>query len=440
MPTMDLHSQNLGFVEALYEDYLREPTSVSEQWRAYFVKLRESRLEPSVAHGPARLTALPRSVSGHAIPSAESASEQAGVPVEALLQYRVDQLVRSYRVLGHLIAELDPLGLPRPAQPELELEFHGLSERDLSRTFTLRGASSTHARTLKEILELMRATYCRSIGAQFMHIDDLTIKDWIQDRLELEAFRIELGREEQLRILTKLTDAVIFEEFVQKKYLGAKSFSLEGSESLIPLLTIAVERAAEHGVEEIVLAMAHRGRLNVLANIMGKNPRDIFREFEDVDPELYIGSGDVKYHLGHSSDYITAQGRKVHLSLAFNPSHLEFVNPVAMGRVRAKQDRAQDNERRRCLGILIHGDAAFAGEGIVAETLNLSELGGYTSGGSIHVIVNNQIGFTTPPSESRSTALRISSPSNPLCLRKKTSFLTASLFPFSLANFSAASR
>ncbi len=236
-----------------------------------------------------------------------------------------------------------------------------------------------------------------------MHIDDLEVKNWLQDRMEGSQNRVRLSREEQLRILVKLTDAVIFEEFIQKKYLGAKSFSLEGSESLIPLLTFAIERAALHGTNEIVLGMAHRGRLNVLANILGKSPRNIFREFEDVDPEFYMGSGDVKYHLGHSSDYVSASGKRVHLSLCFNPSHLEYVNPVVLGRCRAKQDRMGDELRSRKCSILIHGDAAFAGEGVVQETLSLSQLEAYATGGTIHVIVNNQIGFTTSPSEARST-------------------------------------
>src|SRR5205814_1794291 len=196
----------------------------------------------------------------------------------------------------------------------------------------------------------------------------------------------------------------IFEEFIRKKFIGAKSFSLEGAESLIPLLDLAIERAGEHGIDEIVLGMPHRGRLNVLANIMAKSPRQIFREFADLDPDLYVGGrGDVKYHLGYSSDWETVTGRKIHLSLCFNPSHLEFVDPVAVGRMRAKQDRVGDSDRRRGMVILIHGDAAFAGEGIVQETLNLSQLPGYTIGGTLHVIVNNQIGFTTGPEEARST-------------------------------------
>src|SRR5262249_4947241 len=246
-------------------------------------------------------------------------------------------------------------------------------------------------------------TYCRFIGAQFMHIDELSVRQWLQQRMESTQNRLKLGRTEQLRILTKLTDAVVFEEFVQKKYVGAKSFSLEGAESLIPLLDLVIENSGNEGVEEIVLAMAHRGRVNVLANIIGKRPREIFREFEDVDTGMPVGRGDVKYHLGYSNDRQTSLGRKVHLSLCFNPSHLEYVNTVALGRMRAKQDRFGDRERRRGMVLVIHGDAAFAGEGIVQETLNLSGLGGFAVGGTIHVIVNNQLGFTTLPSEGRSS-------------------------------------
>jgi 2-oxoglutarate dehydrogenase E1 component len=214
--------------------------------------------------------------------------------------------------------------------------------------------------------------------------------------------RIELDRRQQLRIFRQMMTAAVFEEFIQKRFLGAKSFSLEGSESLVPLVEMAIERAAAQEIGDCVLAMAHRGRLNVLANVMGKSPRRIFREFADLDPELHVGRGDVKYHLGHSTDYQAANGKSVHLTLCFNPSHLEFVNPVAIGRMRARQDRTGDLARQQGLVILIHGDAAFAGEGIIQETLNLSELDAYRVGGTLHVVVNNQIGFTTGPGEARS--------------------------------------
>jgi 2-oxoglutarate dehydrogenase E1 component len=321
----------------------------------------------------------------------------------AVRQDRVDQLVRAHRVRGHMIAKIDPLDRPRKPQPELDLETYGFSEADLDQPCSSRTISGPDVRTLREIWQRLRNTYCRSIGVQFMHIDDIATRRWLQERMEATENRIQLSRQEQLRILTRLTHAVVFEEFVQKKYVGAKTFSLEGSESLIPLLDLAIEKAGTQGIDEIVIGMAHRGRLNVLANILAKSPQDVFREFEDADPNAHLGAGDVKYHVGYSSDWTTVSGKKIHLSLCFNPSHLEFINPVAIGRMRAKQDRAGDSQRNRGLVLLIHGDAAFAAEGIVQETLNLSELQGFTIGGTIHVIVNNQIGFTTSPADARSS-------------------------------------
>ena len=322
---------------------------------------------------------------------------------EARMQESVDLLIRNYRVRGHLIAKVDPLGIPRPMPPELEPKFWGLSEADLDRPFSTYCLAGSNSQTLRDIMDRLRSTYCGAISVQFMHVDDLEVREWLQQRMEEPQNRLKLSRDEQIRILTRLTDAVIFEEFIRRKFVGAKSFSLEGAESLIPLLDLAIEKASSQGIESIVMAMAHRGRLNVLANIIGKCPQDIFREFEDIDPELYRGGGDVKYHLGYYNDFVTSTGRKVHLSLCFNPSHLEFVNPVALGLTRAKQDRGPDLSHERNLAILIHGDAAFIGEGIVQETLNLSQLPGYSVGGTVHVVINNQIGFTTPPEQTRST-------------------------------------
>ncbi|MBM4016289.1 MAG: 2-oxoglutarate dehydrogenase E1 component [Planctomycetes bacterium] len=319
------------------------------------------------------------------------------------LQHRVDQLVRNWRVRGHIAAAVDPLGRARPRPPELEPPFWGIAPADFDRAVSRETIAGDGPFTVRGVIERLADTYGRSIGAQFMHIDDLAVRRWLQDRMEASRNRLVLGRNEQLRILTRLTDAVIFEEFVQKKFVGAKSFSLEGAESLVPLLDLALEKAGQQGVDEVVIGMAHRGRLNVLANILGKSPRQIFREFADLDAEQNLGSGDVKYHLGHSSTWTTAAGRKLHLSLCFNPSHLELVNPVAQGRMRAKMDRVGDARREKGLVVLIHGDAAFAGEGIVQETLNLSELPSHAVGGTLHVVVNNQIGFTTPPEESRSS-------------------------------------
>jgi len=318
-------------------------------------------------------------------------------------QEKVDLLVRSYRNRGHVVADLDPLGGEPPAEAELTLEYHGLSEADLDLPFSIHSAEGSQTLSLRAIVEKLRHTYCRSIGVQFMHIDDRRVREWLQFRMEASENRLRLSRDEQLRVLEKLTDAESFETFVAKKFLGAKRFSLEGGETLIPLLDAAIEAAARHGIEEIVIGMAHRGRLNALVNIMGKSPRRIFEEFRDKDPERMAGGGDVKYHMGYSSDRPTQCGQPIHLSLCFNPSHLEVVGPVVLGRVRAKQDRRGDLERRRVMGFIVHGDAAFAGQGVVQEILNLSALEGYATGGTLHVVVNNQVGFTTDPGDSRSS-------------------------------------
>ncbi len=318
-------------------------------------------------------------------------------------QDKVNRLIHAYRVRGHLLAELDPLGQKREPVPELELEHWGLSEDDLSSLFSSTTISGTTVLRLREILSLLQATYCRSVGVQFMHIDDLRAKNWLITRLEDSAYHRRLEPGEKRRILTKLTDAEIFEQFIHKKFRGAKRFSLEGAETLIPLLDLALEEAGGQGVKEVVIGMAHRGRLNVLVNILGKSAREVFREFADADAEDYIGRGDVKYHLGFSSDRTTAHGDSMHLSLCFNPSHLEFVNPVAVGRVRAKQQRFGDAEHEQCMAMLIHGDAAFAGQGVTQELFNMADLPGYRTGGTLHVIVNNQIGFTTSPESGRST-------------------------------------
>ena len=288
----------------------------------------------------------------------------------------------------------------------LTLEHWGLSEADHDSLFSVSGlggrSGDTGVMHLKEILDLLELTYCGSVGVQFMHIDDVEKKDWLIQHLEDSHYHRYLSTAEQRRILTKLMDAELFEQFIHKKFLGAKRFSLEGAETLIPLVDLAIGDAASQGVEEVVVGMAHRGRLNLLVNIMGKNPSEVFREFADEDPDAFLGRGDVKYHLGYSSDQQYA-GKEVHLSLCFNPSHLEFVNPVLSGRARAKQDRFGDVERRQCMGIAIHGDAAFAGQGVTQELLNMSGLTGYQVGGTLHIIVNNQIGFTTPPESARST-------------------------------------
>ncbi|MDX1962152.1 MAG: 2-oxoglutarate dehydrogenase E1 component [Pirellulales bacterium] len=414
-----LDSGSLAFVESLYGDYLRDPESVSPDWRSYFEDTlrrqgqlpRETQSVWNNAVGASPGTngyVVSHGGTNGAIGTGAGAAGTSSRPAAtrhmelAVLQDRVDQLIRAYRVRGHLVAAIDPLGLPRPTLPELDPAYYGFSDTDLDRTFSTDTIQGPQQMTLRRIIERLRNTYCRSIGVQFMHMDELQVRDWLQVRMEGTENRCMLTRDEQLKILRRLTNATVFEEFIQKRFLGAKSFSLEGAESLIPLLELAIERAGEQETDEIILAMAHRGRLNVLANIMGKSPQQIFREFADIDPELHIGRGDVKYHLGYSGDWTCANGHRIHLSLCFNPSHLEFVNTVAIGRTRAKMDRAEDFDRKRGLCVLIHGDAAFAGEGIIQETLNLSQLEAYKIGGTLHVVVNNQLGFTTDPSEARS--------------------------------------
>jgi 2-oxoglutarate dehydrogenase E1 component len=406
-----LNSSSLAFAEEMYAAYLDDPASVPEEWRAYFA----SDFSPAAGNGDAVglgehvgdgsasrfRPGAPFRASSLFNPAGRPAGPVTAQGEEAALQHRVDKLVRNYRVRGHRLANINPLGRETIALPELEPEYYGFSQADMGRAVLADNMPGVN--TLGELIEALKTTYTRSIGAQFMHIDNLAVRTWLQERMERSRNRLDLSRDRQVRILTKLTDAEIFEEFIQKKFVGAKRFSLEGSESLIPLLDMAIEKAGSQGACEVVMAMAHRGRLNVLANIMGKSPRDIFREFEDMDPEMHRGRGDVKYHLGYSGDWVSTTGAKVHLSLCFNPSHLEFVNPVALGRTRAKQDRIGDDERERALAILIHGDASFIGEGVVQESLNLSELPGYRVGGALHVIVNNQLGFTTGPEQGRST-------------------------------------
>ncbi len=389
---------NLDFVEQLYADFLRDPTSVPADWQKYFGAMnggdfarRDLRLGPSFQ---------PESIF-HSRAREAMAPAPAALDDMIVLQHRVDRLIRAYRVRGHIQAHVDPLGSSVRYVPELDPQYYGLSDADMDKQFVCETMEAGRL-TLRQIISRLRQVYCGAVGFQYMHIDDLKMRHWLQERIEGQRYWQPLPKELQLRVLTRLTDATVFEQFIRRKFVGAKSFSLEGAESLIPLLDLAIERAAEFGVKDIVLGMAHRGRLNVLANIIGKSPRAIFREFEDKDPELYLGGGDVKYHMGYSNDFVTSTGEKVHLSLCFNPSHLEFVNPVVLGRTRCKQDRNKDEKRARHMSLLIHGDAAFIGEGVVQETLNLSRLPGYRVGGTVHILVNNQIGFTTPPTQGRS--------------------------------------
>ena len=323
--------------------------------------------------------------------------------VEAAKPARIAELVHSYRSRGHLMAETDPLAYRQRKHPDLDIQNHGLTLWDLDRRFPTGGFGGKNKDTLRDILGLLRDSYCRTIGVEYMHIADPAQRKWLQERLESGYART--PREDQLRILRRLNSAEAFETFLQTKYVGQKRFSLEGGESVIPLLDAILSRAAEGGLDEVGIGLAHRGRLNVLANIAGKSYGQIFKEFEgQLDPKSVQGSGDVKYHLGTEGVFTAESGATTKVYLAANPSHLEAVDPVLEGIVRAKQDRIDlGGDGFSVLPILIHGDAAFAGQGVVPEVLNLAQLRGYRTGGTIHVIINNQVGFTTGPSSSRST-------------------------------------
>lgn len=393
---------NLSFVEGLYVEYQRDPTSVSAEWRGYFDSIEADR--SPAAQTPRTASPVPQpAVAPEPLGGRRDGGPTAGRASSADLQHRVDKIVRAYRVRAHMVAKIDPLDLTRKGSQELRPSYYGIQSRDMDKRISPETLSGCSLNTPGQVIERLKETYTRSIGTQFMHIDDLGIREWLQKRMESSGNRVQLSRARQIRILTRLTDATILEEFIQKKFVGAKSFSLEGCETAIPLLDLLIERAGDQGVRDIVIGMAHRGRLNVLANIMGKSARQIFREFADLDHEHYAGRGDVKYHLGYRGSWRTSHGAEVRMSLCFNPSHLEFVGPVAVGRMRARQDRKGDASRSKGLCILLHGDASFAGEGIVQETLNMSQLPGYSVGGTIHIIINNQIGFTTTPKEGRSS-------------------------------------
>jgi 2-oxoglutarate dehydrogenase E1 component len=391
-----INISSLPYVEELYRKFLTEPSSLPAEWRRYFT-------QPTLGNGSAAAQVQPAKLQLQQEPANAIPATAFSAPV---LSNQLNELIHSYRAYGHLRAQIDPLkrlSLPNVATVNLASEVFGFTDAHMDKLFATESIQLSGPLTLRELISRLEQIYCGPIGFEFMHIGDRLQRQWLQQRIEQIETRSAFDPEEQRRILSRLIEAQSFEQFIRKKFLGAKSFSLEGAESLIPLLEVAIGKAAEQGVLEIVMAMAHRGRLNVLANILHKPSRDIFREFIDPSVAHADGSGDVKYHLGHSHDYIAASGQAVHLSLCFNPSHLEFVNPVAMGRVRAKQDRVGDLERQQAMALLIHGDAAFAGEGITQETLNLSRLVGYEIGGTLHVVVNNQIGFTTPPRAARSS-------------------------------------
>jgi len=374
-----LHPGNAHFLESLYQDYAEDPESVPPPWREYFDAL--SRSPPPAAPVPG----------------------QAYAPTQVEKQIAVLQLINAYRFRGHRQANLDPLKLyERPPVPDLDPAYHGLTEADMGTVFRVGSLAGEPERPLREVLELLEGTYCRTIGSEYMYLTSTQQKRWIQERLESAGGRPDFDPDKKRDILRWTTAARKLEDYLHKKYVGQKRFSLEGAENLIPCLDEVIQRAGGQSVREVVIGMAHRGRLNVLVNILGKHPKVLFGEFEGKI-DVGTGSGDVKYHMGFSSD-VETPGGPVHLVLAFNPSHLEIIDPVVEGSVRARQERRNDHERNQVLPVLIHGDAAFAGQGVVMETLNLSETRGYGTGGTVHIIVNNQIGFTTSdPLDSRST-------------------------------------
>ena len=404
-----LHGGNAVFIAELYEQYLCDPASVDESWTAFFAELK-SNGRADRAPAPAAWGRMRPQVIGNGHDAAPAGNGAVAEPGEGGRQATHDSiralmLIRAYRVRGHLYARLDPLGLHEPEHhPELDPATYGFGKDDWDRPIFIDGVLGREHATMREIEAALHDIYSSSIGVEFMHIQDPDQKAWIQRRIERPLNRTQFTERGRRAILERLTEAEVFEHFLDRKYIGTKRFGLEGGEALIPALEQIIKRGGEMGLEEAVIGMAHRGRLNVLANFMGKPFQAIFSEFQGLpaNPEDVQGSGDVKYHLGTSSDR-EFDGNVIHLSLCPNPSHLEVVNPVVIGRARAKQEQRGDDDRDKVMPILLHGDAAFIGQGLVAETFELSELKGYKVGGTIHVVINNQIGFTTSPTDSRSS-------------------------------------
>jgi 2-oxoglutarate dehydrogenase E1 component len=398
------YGANAPFIEDLYEAYLVDPASVPDAWRTHFDGLPPVNGHATdvshrqVQHNFEQLARDPTS----RLPCAGGMSSLA-----AERQAKVLRLINAYRVRGHMDAQLDPLNLrAHTALPDLDPGFYGLAREDLDLMFNTGSLFAPEQLPLRDILVLVKEVYTGTVGSEYMHITDTTEKRWIQQRLETYRARPELSDDDRRWILHMLTAAEGIEKFMHARYVGQKRFSLEGGESLIPMLDELIQRAGRDGADEVVIGMAHRGRLNVLANIIGKPPARIFDEFagrRHIADEGILSSGDVKYHKGFSSD-VESPGGLIHITLGFNPSHLEIISPVVHGSVRARQQRRHDTEGRRVIPIILHGDAAFAGQGVNMETFNMSQARGYTVGGTVHIVINNQIGFTTSnPLDARST-------------------------------------
>ena len=392
--TSHLYGSNAPFIEAYYESWLEAPDSVPEQWARVFREMQAGTEETGRLAVEERFEAL-----GRQSPVTTDAQHVADHSQAGVLK-----LINAFRVRGHENAKLDPLGRPHHEPvPDLSLAFHDLTESDLDREFDTGSLAAADRMKLREIVELCERTYCGSIGVEYMHIIDTEKRRWLQERLEGPGGHVSHSNERRIKILRQLLAAEGIERYLHTRYVGQKRFSLEGGESLIPLLNEAIRHAGNQGLREVVVGMAHRGRLNVLVNVLGKSPAVLFEEFEGKKAAAAPGhSGDVKYHLGYSSDVKLDEGQ-VHVALAFNPSHLEIVDPVVAGSARARQDRRTDLADDAVMPILIHGDAAFAGQGVVMELFQMSEVPGFEVGGTLHIVVNNQVGFTVVPEDARST-------------------------------------
>lgn len=398
LETSPFYGGNAAFLEELYERFLTDPESIPPNWRGSFQKLKETMPEhPDIPHSDIR-----RRFQELALRPPTRATVPA--TAESAKQIAVNQLIDQYRLLGHRVAETNPLPLfPKPYLLELDPAYYQLNEQDLDTEFDASALVKGARMKLRDILAKLKRTYCGPVGSETMHIVQREVRQWLQERLEASEARLKLTAEQKKHLLKGLIAAEGIEKYLHRRYVGQKRFSLEGGESLIPLLDELIQQGGSKGVREVVIGMAHRGRLNVLINILGKQPKALFEEFEGLRSPLEGTTGDVKYHMGFSSD-VDTPGGPVHLALAFNPSHLEIIDPVVEGSVRARQDRYGEGGHNRILPLLIHGDAAFAGQGVVMETLQMAQTRAFHTGGTIHVVVNNQIGFTiSNPFDARST-------------------------------------
>ena len=424
MDTTFLSGANAVFLAELYDQYLKNPGAIDPSWAAFFREMGDDRAElvrelqgaswtqsqtgiigvPDPDAAPAKGKDKDKGAKAPAAAGAAPAADQAAVMRQAQDSIKALALVRAYRTTGHQLADLDPLKLNRnKSHPELDIGYHGFTDADLDREIVLGGVMGFEKATLRQLLDALKQTYCGTIGIEYMHVQDIKQREWLQKRIEPNRNQPTFSPEGKKAILERMTDAEGFEKFLGIKYTGTKRFGVDGGEALIPALEQILKRGSSLGVKQVVIGMPHRGRLNVLVNVMHKPFSALFSEFQgnSPNPDSVEGSGDVKYHLGTSSDR-EFDGNTVHLSLTANPSHLEVVDPVVLGKVRAKQDQMGDTARKEVLALLMHGDAAFAGQGIIAECFGFSQIDGYTTGGTIHVVVNNQIGFTTTPRYSRS--------------------------------------